>query len=244
MRTWERSLRGYGQDRREPARASAQGGSLACPRRRRRFRGIPRRHRRRLPEIAWSGSAGEAGAPDRFPGTAAGPGPRRAGCAAGSTPDGRYSGFARITATVRSVHAAPERCGFRSGSTADGHGIPASFRARVIRAALCTASRCVNIHCTTGAVTGSGSSRWTRRPHAASRLVRMRARVGQLVPVRRATAQVASLLSEAFSLTGATTTAPAGLRAEDERGPSRCWSRRPGRAGGFHTRTGGTRNGP
>src|SRR5690348_6530619 len=33
---------------------------------------------------------------------------------------------------------------------------PASFRARVIRATLCPASRCANIHRTTGAVTGSG----------------------------------------------------------------------------------------
>jgi hypothetical protein len=33
------------------------------------------------------------------------------------------------------------RCGFRPGSAADGHGTPASFSARVIRAALCPASR-------------------------------------------------------------------------------------------------------
>ena len=51
-----------------------------------------------------------------------------------------YRGFARIAATVRSVHAAPVRCGFRPGSAADGHGTPASFNARVIRAALCPAS--------------------------------------------------------------------------------------------------------
>jgi hypothetical protein len=70
-----------------------------------------------------------------------------------------YRGFANIAATVRSVHPAPERCGFRAGSAADGHGIPASFSARVILAALCPASRCPNIHRTTGAVTGSGSSR-------------------------------------------------------------------------------------
>ena len=37
-----------------------------------------------------------------------------------------YRGFARIAATVRSVHPAPLRCGFRPGSAADGHGIPAS----------------------------------------------------------------------------------------------------------------------
>ena len=70
-----------------------------------------------------------------------------------------YRGFAKIAATVRSVHPAPERYGFRAGSAADGHGIPASFSARVILAALCPASRCPNIHRTTGAVTGSGSSR-------------------------------------------------------------------------------------
>jgi hypothetical protein len=41
-----------------------------------------------------------------------------------------------MAATVRSVHAAPVRCGLRPGSAADGHGTPASFSARVIRAAL------------------------------------------------------------------------------------------------------------
>ena len=48
---------------------------------------------------------------------------------------------------------------------ADGHGIPASFSARAIRAALCPASRSANIHATTGAVAGSGSSRCARRVH-------------------------------------------------------------------------------
>ncbi len=81
-----------------------------------------------------------------------------------------YRGFARIAATVRSVHAAPVRCGFRPGSAADGHGTPASFKARVIRAALCPASRCANIHVTTGAVAGSGSRRCARRPQAACAL--------------------------------------------------------------------------
>ena len=70
-------------------------------------------------------------------------------------------------ATVRSVHAAPVRCGFRPGSATDGHGIPASFRARVIRAALCPASRWAHNQRTTGAVSGSGSSWCARRPHAA-----------------------------------------------------------------------------
>lgn len=64
-----------------------------------------------------------------------------------------------MAATVRSVHAAPVRCGFRPGSAADGHGTPASSKARVIRAALCPASRWANIHRTTCAVSGSGSSR-------------------------------------------------------------------------------------
>ena len=68
---------------------------------------------------------------------------------------------------MRSVHAVPARCGFRPASAADGRGIPASFKARLIRAALCPASRCANIHATTGAVTGSGSSLCARRPHAA-----------------------------------------------------------------------------
>jgi hypothetical protein len=53
-------------------------------------------------------------------------------------------------ATVRSVHAVPVRRGFRPGSAADGHGIPASFSAQAMRAALCLASRCANIHRTTG----------------------------------------------------------------------------------------------
>jgi hypothetical protein len=78
-----------------------------------------------------------------------------------------YRGLARIAATVRSVHPLPVRCGFRLGSAADGHGTPASFNARVIRAALCPASRWLNIHDTTGAVTGSGSSLCARLPHAA-----------------------------------------------------------------------------
>jgi hypothetical protein len=40
----------------------------------------------------------------------------------------------------------------------------------VIRAALCPASRWANIHRTTGAVTGSGSSLCARRPQAACAL--------------------------------------------------------------------------
>jgi hypothetical protein len=51
-----------------------------------------------------------------------------------------YRGLARIATAVLSVQAVPARCGFRSGSAADGHGTPASFRARVIRAVLCPAS--------------------------------------------------------------------------------------------------------
>ena len=77
---------------------------------------------------------------------------------------------ARMVVTVPRVHAAPERCGFRSGSAADGHGIPASFSARVIRATLCPASRCANIHRNTCAVSGSGSSRCARLPQAACAL--------------------------------------------------------------------------
>jgi hypothetical protein len=74
-----------------------------------------------------------------------------------------YRGFARIAATVRSVHAAPVRCGLRPGSDADGHGTRCRS-ARVIRAALCPASLCAKIHVTTGAVSGSGSSLCARRP--------------------------------------------------------------------------------
>ena len=64
----------------------------------------------------------------------------------------------------------PAGAGFRAGSAADGHGIPASFSARAIRATLCPASRCANIHATTCAVPGSGSRRCARRPHAACAL--------------------------------------------------------------------------
>ena len=44
---------------------------------------------------------------------------------------------------------------------------PCVVQGPVIRATLCPASRCANIHRTTGAVTGSGSSLCARRPHAA-----------------------------------------------------------------------------
>src|SRR5450755_42565 len=53
------------------------------------------------------------------------------------------------------AHAVPVRCGFRPGSAADGHGTPASFSARAIRATLCPASLSAKIHCTTCAVTYS-----------------------------------------------------------------------------------------
>jgi hypothetical protein len=81
-----------------------------------------------------------------------------------------YRGLARIVVTVPSVHPAAVRCGFRLGSAADGHGTPASFSARAIRATECPASRCANIHRTTCAVAGSGSSLCARRPHAACAL--------------------------------------------------------------------------
>lgn len=104
-----------------------------------------------------------------------------------------YRGFARIVRAAPSVHARPLRCGFRCGSTADGQGIAASLSARVMRARLCPASRWANIHWTMGAVAGSGSSR--RAPPAPRRVrpVRMRASVGELVSVRRPTAQIAAL---------------------------------------------------
>jgi hypothetical protein len=70
----------------------------------------------------------------------------------------------------RPPHPTPLRCGFRPGSAADGHGIRASFSARAILAVLYPASRWLNIHTTTGAVTGSGSSLCARRPHAACAL--------------------------------------------------------------------------
>ena len=72
--------------------------------------------------------------------------------------------------TVPSVHPAPERCGFLAGSAADGHGTPASFSARAIRATECPASRWAKIHRTTCAVSGSGSRQWARRPQAACAL--------------------------------------------------------------------------
>ena len=77
-----------------------------------------------------------------------------------------YGGFAGIAAPVRGVHPAPVRCGFRSGSAADGQGIPASFRARVFRAALRPASRCANIQATPARSKGparAGAPRGPRR---------------------------------------------------------------------------------
>jgi hypothetical protein len=81
-----------------------------------------------------------------------------------------YRGFDKIVVTVPSVHPAAVRCGFLAGSAADGHGTPASFKARAIHATECPASRWANIHRTTCAVAGSGSSRCARRPHAACAL--------------------------------------------------------------------------
>jgi len=78
-----------------------------------------------------------------------------------------YRGLPRMVVTVPRVQPDPVRCGFLSGSAADGHGTPASFSARAIRARLCPASCCANIHATTCAVPGSGSRRCARRPQAA-----------------------------------------------------------------------------
>jgi hypothetical protein len=47
--------------------------------------------------------------------------------------------------TVPGVRPAAARCGFLAGPAADGHGAPASFKARAIRAAECPASRWANI---------------------------------------------------------------------------------------------------
>src|ERR1700733_9747947 len=81
-----------------------------------------------------------------------------------------HRGFARIAATVRSVHPPPDRCRFLAGSAADGPGTPASLLAPVLLAAHCRASRWANIHVTTGAMSGSGSRRCARLPHAACAL--------------------------------------------------------------------------
>ena len=81
-----------------------------------------------------------------------------------------YRGFCTMVVTVPGVHPAPVRCGFRPGSAADGHGTPASFSARAIRATGCPARRWAKTHRTTGAVRGSGSRRYARRPHAACAL--------------------------------------------------------------------------
>jgi hypothetical protein len=72
--------------------------------------------------------------------------------------------------TAPSVQPAAARCGFLAGSAADGHGIPASFSARAIRATEWPARRWAKIHRTAGAVRGSGSRRCARRPHAACAL--------------------------------------------------------------------------
>ena len=45
-----------------------------------------------------------------------------------------YRGLDKIVVTVPSVHPVAVRCGFLAGSAADGHGNPASFNARAIRA--------------------------------------------------------------------------------------------------------------
>ena len=75
-----------------------------------------------------------------------------------------YRGFSRIVVTVPTVQLGPVRWVFRPGSAADGHGTPASFKARAIRAIEWQARRWAKIHRTTGAVRGSGSRRCARRP--------------------------------------------------------------------------------
>ena len=112
-----------------------------------------------------------------------------------------YRKFARIAATVRSVQPVPVRCEFRPGSAADGHGIPASFSARVIRAALCPASRCANIHTTTGAVAGSGSSRCACRPYAAGALFGCGPASASRYPAGAVDAGLADLHAEVARLT-------------------------------------------
>ena len=88
----------------------------------------------------------------------------------------------------------PCAAGSGPGSAADGHGIPASFNARVIRAALCPASRWANIHVTTGGCGRVGfEAVGAPAPHG-MRLVRMRPRITEPVPVRRTAAQVPALL--------------------------------------------------
>jgi len=62
-----------------------------------------------------------------------------------------YRGFSRIAVTAPSVQPAAVRCGFLAGSAADGHGIPASFSARAIRATEWPARRWAKIHRTVGA---------------------------------------------------------------------------------------------
>jgi hypothetical protein len=121
---------------------------------------------------------------------------RRRWPACSRSPAGRrlYRGFSRIAVTAPSVHPAPLRCGLRSGSAADGHGTPASFSARAIRATECPARRWAKIHRTRGAVCGSGSRRCARRPPRGVRLVRVRSGIGEPVPVRRTPARVPALL--------------------------------------------------
>jgi len=106
-----------------------------------------------------------------------------------------YRGFARIAATVHSVHAFPLRCGFRFGSAADGHGIPASFRARVIRAALCPASRWANIQRTADEAP-SGPTR-ARQPYLWQRHA-MRAAAARRRPGSQLAGTVASIARSAY----------------------------------------------
>ena len=96
--------------------------------------------------------------------------------------------------TVPSVHPVPGRCGFRSGSAADGHGTPASFSARAIRATEWPVEALGEDppHHVRGLRVGL---QLVRAPSPGGvRLVRVRPRVAQAVPVRRAAAQVPALL--------------------------------------------------
>ena len=105
-----------------------------------------------------------------------------------------YRGFSRMVVTVPSVHPAPVRCVLRPGSAADGHGTPASFSARAIRATECPARRWAKIHRTMGAVARVGFQPVRAPSPRGVRLVRVRPRVREPVPVRRAAAEVPALL--------------------------------------------------
>ncbi|UVS79467.1 Ferritin-like protein [Actinokineospora sp. UTMC 2448] len=81
-----------------------------------------------------------------------------------------YRGLPKIASTVRRTHRCLDRWPFRPGSLADGHGAPRSLSSRTNDATERPFARSANIQPTHGAVRGSGTNTFTRRPHPACSL--------------------------------------------------------------------------